>query len=271
MVAGSVTVGGYHVWQPITATSPPTTGVGHYLQYTYPRGQARLSTTFAIWPKPSGTARFGWVVFGDNLYAHHYWLTPDGAKDPARPAKYTKVGAGWTRFTAVEVSSYYRGQTLARQTAYGLRNDGTLLRWSISSTGRWTQTGSAKGFAGVKSISLISRTATYETFVANLRGGGLYTIHLPVAAPMKPVVKQVRATGWARFAKLVASRCGKGSLLIGVDPSTRLGHMYAVGHATGTSTPIQSLGQVNGGMFQTPDPVFFRWVGNPPTDALAGE
>ncbi|MEV6410737.1 hypothetical protein [Kribbella sp. NPDC051718] len=271
MVVGSATSGGYHVRTPITATTPPATGVSTYQPHTYPRDWVRLSTSFNNWPKAGGKeARYGWFVFGDTLYAHRYGLK-DGAPDPALPAKYTKLGSGWAPYTAIEASSYYRGQTLARQTAYALRNDGTLRRWSISSTGKWTPTGAATGFSGVRSIALISRTATYDTFIANLRGGALYTIHLPTTAPLKPVVKQVRATGWGQFEQLVAATCGKGSLVVGVDKQTKDGQLYAVGHATGSSTPIKHLGELNALMFQTPDPAFFRWTDNPPTDALAGE
>ncbi|GAA0951458.1 hypothetical protein GCM10009554_52940 [Kribbella koreensis] len=271
IVVGSATAGGYHVRTPITSTTPPVIGTSTYQPHTYPSGWVRLSTTFNNWPKAGGKeARYGWFVHGDTLYTHHYGLK-NGAPDPALPAKYTKLGGGWGPYSALEVSNYYRGQTLARQTAYALRTDGTLRRWSISSTGKWTPTGAATGFSAVRSIALISRTATYDTFIANLRGGALYTIHLPTTAPLKPVVKQVRTTGWGEFEQLVAATCGKGSLVIGVDRQSKYGQLYAVGHATGLSTPIKHLGELDALMFRTPDPAFFRWTDNPPTDALAGE
>ena len=62
---------------------------------------------------------------------------------------------------------------------------------------------------------------------------------------MKPVVKVVRQSTWQGFESLVASKCGtQSTLLTGIDHDTGAAYMYAVGHANGLSTPIQSLGKV---------------------------
>jgi hypothetical protein len=62
---------------------------------------------------------------------------------------------------------------------------------------------------------------------------------------MKPIVKQVRAQGWGSFDSLVAVKCGKQStLLTAVDHDTDAAYLYAVGHATGSTTPIQNLGKI---------------------------
>jgi hypothetical protein len=116
------------------------------------------------------------VMMADGV-AHQYWLTSTGAREPEWPAKYTKVGAERVRFTGIEVASLYSGQMLAWQTAYGLDNDTLLFGRSARLGGGRRAFG--HGFAGGRSFALISRTATYDTSVANLRGCGLYTIHLP--------------------------------------------------------------------------------------------
>ena len=92
-------------------------------------------------------------------------------------------------------------------------------------------------------MALVSKAATYDTFVANTRGGALYTIRIPTSAPMKPVVKLVRSSGYAAFDSLIAQRCGATStLLTAIDTDTNTGTVYAVSKATGTTTVIKSFG-----------------------------
>ncbi len=151
---------------------------------------------------------------------------------------------------------------------YGLRKDGVLVRWHRQDNG-WRSTGSYPGFGAVKTMTLISKQPTYDTFLATTKGGALYTIRIPVTSPMKPVVKQVRTRTWQAFETLTASKCGQyGTLLLGIDKDTKTGFLYAVGHANGTSTVIKGLGQVS---TTFPDPVDFRW--SPPSfsDALNGD
>ncbi|MGZ0148351.1 hypothetical protein ACXJJ3_14870 [Kribbella sp. WER1] len=109
-----------------------------------------------------------------------------------------RIGGGWGRFTMVEEAEY-QGPTqagISRWTVYALRDDGVLFRWSVSPKGVWRSTDSAPGYAAVKSMALVSKAATYDTLVANTRGGVLSTIHIPTSAPLKPVVKQVRIRTW---------------------------------------------------------------------------
>jgi len=62
---------------------------------------------------------------------------------------------------------------------------------------------------------------------------------------MKPIVKQVRSRTWQGFESIVAYKCGKqGTLLTGVDHDTDTAYLYAVGHANGPSTVIQSFGKI---------------------------
>jgi hypothetical protein len=115
-------------------------------------------------------------------------------------------------------------------------------------------------------MALISQTATYDTFLANTRGGALYTIRLPRTSAMKPVVKRVRDSTWQGFDALIAEKCGQyGTLLLGIDKDTQSGYLYAVGHANGTATVIQGLGKVPATF---PDPVNFRHVTGPRTAPL---
>ncbi len=229
-------------------------------------GKVRLSTTFTANPNVAGADIAGWVLQGDSLYRRNYSITTEGSIDPGWPNDLQRIGGGWTNFTALETSQSEAPVSPARTTAYGLRSDGVLFRWNVVS-GTWSRTGSAPGFASVKSMTLISKTPTYDTFLANTRGGALYTIHLPTTSPMKPVVKPVRTRTWQGFEKLIAGKCGQyGSVLLGIDKDAKAGYLYAVGRTNGTSTVIQGLGKVEG---TYPDPVYFRW--RTPGDPLNGE
>jgi hypothetical protein len=76
--------------------------------------------------------------------------------------------------------------------------------------------------------------------------------------------------GWKNFTALEVSHFAQGktshwmayglrndgTVLLGIDKDTGSGYLYAVGHANGTATVINSLGKVNGTF---PDPVYLRW------------
>ena len=226
-------------------------------------GAVRFSTTFTSEASNLGATNDGWVVQGDSLYYRLYSIDTMNEFVPGLPNVTQRIGGGWSNFTAVEVS-----RTTARTTAYGLRSDGTLFRWSVIGSG-WRSAGSATGFAAVKSMALISKTATYDTFLANTRGGALYTIHIPTAGPMKPIVKTVRTKTWQGFEKLLASKCGNyGTLLVGIDKDTKTAHWYAVGRANGTATVINHVSSAAG---RYGAPVYFRWGSTPDIDPLNGE
>ena len=66
---------------------------------------------------------------------------------------------------------------------------------------------------------------------------------------------------------MIAEKCGNyGTLLLGIDKDTGAGYLYAVGHATGTTTVIQSLGKVPATFG---DDIYFR--GKDPGAPLTGE
>jgi hypothetical protein len=266
---GSVLANGSHASGGVTVGYPPTTiGIPGVTPGVFEPGAVRLSTTFTSDPHSRDAVNEGWVVQGDSLYYRSYWIDSTSEIDPEWPNETQRIGGGWTTFTALETSRYSTGGSVARNTAYGLRSDGTLFRWSVDRAS-WRATGSATGFAAVKSMALISKTATYDTFLANTRGGALYTIRIPVTAPMKPIVKPVRTRTWQSFENLIANKCGQyGTILLAMDKDTRSGYLYAVGRANGTATVINGLGKVSN---EFKDPVYFRWGALGSLDPLNGE
>ncbi len=248
--ASSVTASGDHNNVAVLSTTPPKATNGALGRGAFAPGQVKVMATMSVLidqgPDGSEHGVYGYVIIGDALYQAAYGADSDGIIDQP-PAGLRRIGGGWGNFTMVEEAEY-QGPTeagISRWTVYGLRNDGVLFRWTVSSKGVWRSAGSTPGFSAVKSMSLISKTATYDTFVANTRGGALYTIHIPTSSPMKPVVKQVRTRTWQGFETLITQQCGVyGSLLLGIDKDTDSAYLYAVGRYTGLSTVIQSMGKV---------------------------
>ncbi|MFI5708493.1 hypothetical protein [Kribbella sp. NPDC051620] len=269
---GSVTAGGDHTTSGIIAGSPPTVQEGRTFTDIYPDGQVRLSSMIAIDPDVTGTGGVysGFVVMGSTMYNSGFVLTEDGEVDRSRPTV-SRVGGGWGEMTFFETSKYWDYPALPNLTTqYALRSDGVLIRWEMRPARLWANKQTAGGFAAVKTMALISQTKTYETFLANTRGGALYTIRIPRTSPMKPVVKLVRSSTWQGFEALIAEKCGQyGTLLLGIDKDTRSGYLYAVGHANGAATVIKGLGRVPATFA---DAVYFRHAlrpGDAPT--LFGE
>ncbi|WP_238155438.1 hypothetical protein [Kribbella soli] len=229
---------------------PPTGGTYVLAKDVFPDGQVRLSSAASVYVDPDyGDAEVSSeVVMGDAAYDSAYRMEGGQVVE----GSLRRVGGGWASFTALEKSYYQASDGFRRTEIYGLRGDGTLFRWE----GGWQHKTSAPGFAAVKSMALISKTRTYDTFLANTRGGALYTIHIPTTSPMKPVVRLVRRSTWQNFETMVAAKCGQyGTLLFGLDKQTGKGHLYAVGHANGLATVIQSRGEVTT-IFT--DPVYFH-------------
>ncbi|HZX06582.1 hypothetical protein [Kribbella sp.] len=245
---GSITNAGAQTSATVTAGKPPTIGKPTVVTGVYPFGPVRAASTFQSEPNVAGFDLSGYVVLADALYLRYY-------NRNAGIDQTTRIGGGWTNFTNIEYVRYEQGKT-THTMFYGLRNDGTLFRWNAGGKS-FVAAGSAPGFAAVKSMTLISKTATYDTFLANTRGGALYTIRIPISSPMKPIVKAVRTGTWQGFETLVAGPCGQyGTVVLGIDKDSKSGYLYAVGHANGTATVINSLGKVSGGTFA--DPIYHR-------------
>lgn len=253
--AGSVTAGGDHRIQTFAATAPITRTENRTITSNlWPDGQARLSSSWVKGPHAElpGVMHDGLVVLGDVLQHTNYIV--DGQQVDRSD---TRVGGGWTPFRTLEKSQVLLTPSSERQTAYAIRSDGTLYRWNVVSSGgntTWHASGTAGGYAGIKSMALISQTKTYDTFLMNGRDGALLTVHIPTTSPMKPVVKKVRASTWQGFETMMAAPCGgTGARLLAIDKDTGAGYLYAVGHG---ATVIQGLGKVPGTFT---DPVQFGW------------
>jgi hypothetical protein len=225
-----------------------------------------MSASFINEPIPTGSSRYGRVVLGDAVYQH--WTEVDKT-GKLTSSKLARIGGGWSKFAALETSTYNDSPTHPRTYQYALRSDGVLLRWVVGDVGNWKPYGSAPGFAAVKSMTLISKAAAYDTFLANTRGGALYTIRIPVNTAMKPVVTKVRTGTWQGFETLVAGQCGNyGTVVVGIDKDTKSAYLYTFGHAAGLSTAITGHGKVPGTFA---DPTYFRWAPPVKSDWLFGE
>jgi hypothetical protein len=217
---------------------------------------------------PTGRDRTGAVVLGSVLYLQKYSLTASGALDPAKPGSLTRVGGGWDRFTYFESSTFWYNLTALRNDQYGLRNDGVLFRWSVGEAGNWTATGSAPGFAAIKAMALISKTSTYDMFLANSRDGALYTVRIPLTSPLKPVFTKIRSTTWQGFETIVAGRClDDSTVFVGIDEDTQSAYAYVMSHAAGSTTTIYGMGKLP---HTWADPVYFRWAAESWNDPLFG-
>ena len=248
MTVGSITGGGDIGYSTIKASSPLVAkqGTGPHL---FTPGIAKASSTWTTTlDVPAGSTTYGTVVLNDTLYSAYY---SDASGVP--PTGLKKIGSGWTYFTATEESFWQKtpGSPVIKSARYGLKGgSGDLYRWVGTSRSEV-----APGFAAVKAITLISETATYDTFLANTNSGALYTIRIPRTSPLKPIVTKIRTSTWGAFDVLVAERCGtQSTLLTAIDKDTGAAYLYAVGHATGASTVIKGLGKVPG---TYKDPVYY--------------
>ncbi|WP_371404032.1 hypothetical protein OHA10_40115 [Kribbella sp. NBC_00662] len=257
LTLGTVTVQGDHKFQTITATSPVTAGTPVVRpKGLFPVDQVRLATSLGWEPDPpSAMLSRGYVTIGTDLYRFSYAIdTSTGELDPTSYQK-SKVGGGWIHQTYLDQSTFFT-PTGTRTNSYALQGD-VVTRWTVEGSA-WRNKATYSGFSAVKTMTLISQTATYDSFLANTRGGALYTIRIPVTGA--PVVKKVRTSTWQTFDTLIAERCGKQStLLLGIDKDTRTGYLYAVSHANGVATVIKGLGRVGNQLVAPEDKTYFRY------------
>ncbi|TDW91574.1 hypothetical protein [Kribbella sp. VKM Ac-2566] len=247
---GSITAQGNYVDQVLSAASPPVASERRVGPQVADPGETRASATWEFsYDSHDGIVDRGYAIYGTWLYSTLIARPPDG---PWWGRGNIQDGMG--DFTQLARSGYPKGASPSREYLYGLRNDGVLFRWKKDSTG-FHALGSYAGFAAVKTMTLISQTATYDTLLATTRGGALYTIHIPVTSPLTPVVKVVRTSTWQGFEAIVAEKCGtQSTLLAAIDRDSGSAYLYAVGHASGTATVIQNLGKLPG-TFN--DPIYF--------------
>ncbi|GAA0949342.1 hypothetical protein GCM10009554_47830 [Kribbella koreensis] len=236
---GAITAAGINSGYGITATKPLT--VSNFAPFKL--FAARTSSTWYGWRTPANIYYYaGFVLQGSNLYAGAETYKNGTTNPPTTSSK--KLGAGWGGFTALTSSNYYvPGTTRPHLFLYGLHTNGSLYRYSVNGpTGPITSYGSAAGYGSFKSITVISETVGYDTILATTKAGALWTIHLPVTAPLKGTLKAVRTTGFKQYDKLVASRCGSSTLLTGFDPTAKTLTVYAMSKANGSKTVINTIG-----------------------------
>ncbi|MFI7068387.1 hypothetical protein ACIBL3_45890 [Kribbella sp. NPDC050124] len=224
------TASGYDV----TATNPLTVSPLE----SYKLFGVRASTSWYYTEDADESYFSGLILQNSNLYSVD--VAYDGVA-PEPKVSAVKVGTGWSGFGKIVLSNYVQG-TKPHSYLYGLHSNGSLYRYTMTSAGirNW---GSAPGFGSVKNVTLIAETATYDTLLVSTFGGSLYTVRVPLTAPMKPVVKKVRSTGWVKYQALIAQRCGATStLLAAIDYNARTVSLFAVSRATGESTIIKGLG-----------------------------
>lgn len=250
MTVGSVTSGGDIGYSNITAGSPSTAqqGVGVHM---FTPGITKMSTSWTYHRKqPSGHLTSGEVLLNTTLYSAWYGVDADGKAVIGM----SNAGKNFGGYTYAEQTSYLT--TGRADYIYRLRADGVLYRFERHWTSHPYDTVTRfNGFAAVKTMALISETKAHDTFLANTRGGALYTIRIPRAAGAQPIVTKIRTSTWQTFESLVAERCGSQStLLTAIDKDTGAAYLYAVGHAKGASTLIKGLGKVPG---TYKDPVYY--------------
>ncbi|WP_433169408.1 hypothetical protein [Kribbella sp. CA-247076] len=258
--AGAATTGRDYTDRFVHSTSPITVEPDHQIaEQPYGDLVVRLNSDM-VWDRDTAIETLtGSVVFGAALYDSRIRIDRVSGNGAIKETTLTRIGGGWDRFRTLTRSNVTAGDP-GFDRSYALRDDGVLFRWFVQPVnGRtvWKAAGSHPGFAAVKAVALLSRTSTYDTLLVNTRGGALYTVRIPLASPMRPIVKPVRTRTWQGFESLNVNRCGQyGSLLLGIDKDTKAGYLYAVGHANGTATVINSLGKVPATFAE---PVDFRW------------
>ncbi|TDW22543.1 hypothetical protein [Kribbella kalugense] len=246
--SGGLTAGNDTVDRYVNATSPITVKPVDVMAKNPFGGRAISLSTSWTWDDDLGdngdqTSLDGHVVSGGVMYQSHQ-MVKTGSEGQVVSSSLTRIGSGWDAFRTLT-------QSWSLQTPgwrmYALRSDGSLYRWNLTTqngTEVWHAAGSYPGFSAVKAVTLLSRTSTYDTLLATTRGGALYSIHIPLTSPMKPVVKPLRTATWGGFEQLQTARCGNyGTVLLAIDKDLGAGYLYAVGHANGTATVINSLGK----------------------------
>jgi hypothetical protein len=265
---GSVTSTGAFTSRMLNATSPITVGGVRGTAGVFSANQVQHISTFnGTLLGAGGESRSGLTVMGGALYSSSFTVDSESQLDPHYPHNNLRIGGGWGNYRWIEQSVLQPADagSPSRILLYGQRTDGVTQRW-VSDGGGWRITSGVGGLSTVKGITLIGRTATTETFLANTRSGALVTVTWPTKYLAAPTSRVVRGSTWQGFEQLIATKCGSnGTLLLGIDRDTKSGYLYAVSHANGTSTVVKSLGKVP---LTFSDPQYFRIA--PKYDVLNG-
>jgi hypothetical protein len=240
----STTSGGDLIFRGLFGVVPPSASPSRWGgKDLLPDNQIRLTSGLGFQTNADATAenRRQYVVLGSTLNLLTYKVNGLADQVDRSTLKLTRIGSGWGDVRYLESSRFNRGTTQIRHNVYAVLGD-NILRWNVSGDTAFGTKTTYAGFSAVKTMTLISQTATYDTFLANTRAGALYTIRIPVSG--KPVVKVVRRSTWQGFETLVASDCGSKTIVLGLDKETGAPYLYEFGHANGTATVIRALGKV---------------------------
>jgi hypothetical protein len=231
----------------VTAAKPPQ--VVQQFQVAQFVPVRAMSTWYMSTTRRGEQYSYGLLLQGGNLYRHST-ITPVGSR--ARVTA-TKLGGGWTSFKAIATSNYTDPPGPSHAYLYGLNTNGNLYRYAPNGIG-YKAYGVFGGFKSFKTMAMISQAPTYDTLLMTTTAGALYTIHIPVTAKAKPVVKLIRKSGWSSFESLLVEHCSAnfGSVVVGIDHNTDSGYQYIFSKANGTATAITSYGKIpvvfNGGV-----------------------
>lgn len=264
---GSVTAAGAHSSRTITASIPITVSAVRTTPGAFAAGQVQHTSTFVTSTSVGGEGRTGLTVLGGALYSSSYIADGQGRINPQYPHRNSRIGGGWGEFRWMEQSVYRPSDAgkPSRTTLYGQRTDGTTFRWIADGTG-WRMTSGVGGLTTVKSVAVIGRTYSNDTFIANTRAGKLIALQWPSTYQVGPTATTLRDSTWQVYEQLIATSCGpSGTLLLGIDRDTQTGYLYALGHTAGTKTVIKKVGKVP---MTFSDPQYFRWA--PKYDTLNG-
>jgi hypothetical protein len=244
MGLASTTSGGDVILRGLYGVVPPGASTSSWGgKNLLPDNQVRLTSGLGTQTNAAqtGESRRQYVVLGSTLSLLSYKVNGFEDQVDRSTLKLTTIGSGWGDARYLESSRFNRGTTLVRHNVYAVIGD-NLVSWNVSGDTAFSRKATYTGFSAVKTMTLISQTATYDTFLANTRLGALYTIRIPVSG--KPVVKVVRRSTWQGFEALVADNCGTKTIVLGVDKETGAPYLYEFGHANGTATVIRALGKV---------------------------
>ena len=272
MQLGSVTAAGEHRGQGILATSPPTMLGDAVGPDIYAGGVPRLVGPMAHAPvAPTGELRGGWLILGPSMYLSGYITDSTGRATLPDSVRLQEVSTGWEDITAFQTSRYYEGSKYRhlRMNQYALRNDGVILRWTIDGE-TWRDQRLYRGFTSVKTFTLISKTRELRHVPReHLQRRALHDPY--PGGPDRDADSAARCGPRAgRISRPCRRACGKhGTILLGIDKDTHTGHLYALAHADGSATSIQSLGDLP---VSLDDPAYFRWyLDTPQASKLRGE
>ncbi|WP_432880937.1 hypothetical protein ACQPYH_36285 [Kribbella sp. CA-245084] len=149
-----------------------------------------MSTWYMTFSRSGVQYSYGLLLQGGNLYRHSTTTPVSGTHRVTA----TKLGSGWTSFKAIATSNYGAPAKPTHAFLYGLNSNGNLYRYAANGTG-YRSFGSFGGFKSFKTMAVLSETQTYDTLLMTTTAGALYTIHIPVTATAKPVVKMIRPSG----------------------------------------------------------------------------